>query len=133
MEDFIWTSDFSLGHQALDDEHEELFGRIGDLFQDLSQHVGDMVRFETCMNEIYSCMADHFKFEEDLMEGLRYPGLDTHKSEHEQLLERLGELARSLMARPNYEFMEDLERELKGWIVQHVTTLDVELAQALNQ
>jgi hemerythrin len=120
-----WKPEFSIGIDAMDDEHREMIDLINETYQRLASDAGrDQV--EECLGEIFNTISMHFALEEKMMRKAQYTEFQAHKDDHEDLLDRL----RDLMD----EFADDseagaaqLEQSLSDWFGGHFSTFDARL------
>jgi hemerythrin-like metal-binding protein len=77
-----WTSP-KVGVAQLDDQHQ----RINQLFLQLLTDPAHE-RAEERFSILFHCLVEHFKTEEDYLEGRGYPDLKPHRFEHELLLDQ---------------------------------------------
>lgn len=132
MPEFVWTHDISLGIEALDYEHRELFERVNALFADLARHE-NKERIENVLGDIHARMAAHFALEEEMMKAAHYIYRERHKREHEQLLDELTDVAEDLLNSPDVANRKAMEASLKRWILHHVRTSDLAMARAMEE
>lgn len=77
-----WYSPATVGVAELDLQHEHMH----QLFRLLTLEPGHP-RAEERFVELFHILVEHFKFEEDYLEALRYHDLKQHRFEHELLLD----------------------------------------------
>ena len=120
-----WRSEFGVGIEIIDHDHQELIGRIKDRQLELEgcEDPGKLVRV---LDEIYAEIADHFALEERLMEQMRYAAYADHKEDHETLLDELREIMVEVEDNgvlDHAELTDDLDR----WFSDHFQTHDAKL------
>ena len=123
-----WRSEFSVGIEIVDHDHEELISRIRSR-QRVLEDCADTVKIVAILEEIYKEIAEHFALEEKLMEQLRYPAIADHKEDHETLLEEL----RDIMVGVEDEGVLDevqLTDDLDRWFSDHFRVHDAKLHKA---
>lgn len=123
-----WRSEFGVGDEIIDHDHQQLIGRIKDrqLRLEGCEDPGKLVQV---LGEIYADIADHFALEERLMEQMRYAAYADHKEDHETLLEELREIMAEVEgdgALDEAELTDDLDR----WFSDHFRTHDAKLHKA---
>lgn len=112
-----WNEDFAVGIPEVDNDHQELIQDINDLYEQLGSDLHELTVMDF-LGAVYAEAREHFIREEDLMLEHDYPGYEDHKAEHEQFLERMGELMD--------EYQDDVHNEeggmslwLSHWFVNH--------------
>ena len=83
------------------------------------------------LGEIYARIAAHFALEEKVMRDKRYLGLDSHKQDHEVLLDELLDIIDSVDADGRYD-RADLSTTLDRWFSDHFRTHDAKLHSELG-
>lgn len=67
----------------------------------------------------------HFAREEEAMRASRFPPYPVHKEEHERVLRWLEQLLGRMAARaPKNEIVDEIEKAIPEWLVQHVLSMD---------
>ena len=86
MVEFAWHDFFEIGVDFIDDDHKNLLIIIQDIQNaiDASEHNKCIV----LLNKLITEARDHFKREEEYLEKVKYPEIETHKNYHKNLLER---------------------------------------------
>jgi hemerythrin len=121
---FVWTSDLSVGVDAIDLQHQELFLRTNSLLVAIGDRraEGEIL---TTLAFLGDYVVSHFEDEERLMQAAGYPGLAEHVAEHGRLTKAFDRLRRKFALGGIDELLvEDVERELCAWLVHHVQGTD---------
>ncbi|TAN44124.1 MAG: bacteriohemerythrin [Nitrospirae bacterium] len=127
-----WTDDLLVGIDSIDDQHKELFDRIGKFYDSIDKGLtADKV------SEIMDYLADyantHFTTEESYMSQYGYPEYSYHKDQHHGFISDLYAIQKRLNT---YGFSNLLGAELEGslyhWLVDHVSKVDKKLAKYLK-
>lgn len=120
-----WNEEMALGLPAIDEAHAALFSAIAHLAQ------LDDQQFGTAFRDLIAAVERDFREEEDLMEGIGFPALPSHREQHARMLCSLhhawaavdeGDLAQGRHALAL----------LPQWLLFHQATMDVALAAALE-
>jgi len=80
-----WDSALSVGHDDIDDEHQQLIG-LFDLLRSEAAGKDDRSVFEPILVALVDHVSGHFGHEERLMAELDYAGLARHRREHIEFL-----------------------------------------------
>ena len=125
-----WTPALSVGNEEIDAQHQELFRRAAKLLEGLRQgepgEVGELVEY------LRRYALTHFGAEEAAMREARYAGYARHKAEHDRFLGDLVALAHDHQQKGGGAFLAlRVDHWLRGWLRQHVSGTDAELARFL--
>lgn len=117
-----WTNDLSVGIEEIDEQHKVLAGLVNEMHEAIQRHQAhDVVR--GILDRLASYTQTHFVVEESLMRILNYPDYETHKTEHDNLIDQVTELQKKLdagKASINFELMHFL----KVWLTKHIMESD---------
>ena len=124
-----WKPDFSVGNSAVDHEHHELITLINDLHATIESR-GTPEKVSESLGEIYAQISAHFALEEKIMRDARYAGYESHKADHESLLDQLLDIMDGVESDGAYD--EDrLSATLEHWFSEHFRTHDALLHRQL--
>ena len=127
-----WNPNLATGHALIDDQHQELFARADALIDAMLQGkaAGETAGLVAFLREY---CRDHFAMEEQLMARERYPHATGHFDAHRVFEQRFHEVERALAEKgPTAKVVLDLKDLIRGWLVQHISTVDVKLAAFLR-
>jgi hemerythrin len=119
---FLWSDDFSVRTQDVDEQHKELITLINQLYVAINEN-----RDQNTLREIFDQLTEsaqaHFLFEESLMRLTQYAGYAAHKAQHEAVLEQLQTLQRKLDNESATISTAILDSH-KHWWSQHISSSD---------
>jgi len=120
-----WREQFTIGLPEVDHEHRELIAAINALHArpGLGSSVAEITG---ALGDIHSSIAAHFALEERSMAQLGYPALDTHKADHERLLDEILDIMDGVAAQEGYA-PGALGAALAEWFGRHFRTHDADL------
>ena len=125
-----WKSEYSVGNSSVDHEHQHMIEQInaigGMLGDDLT-----VKAIESILGEIHADISAHFALEEHLMRVAKYAEYETHKKDHEDLLDEIREVMDSFVWDPDTG-RELLRRILSDWFGNHFATFDARLHRKLG-
>lgn len=126
-----WRDEFSVGVDAVDQEHREMIELIANLDDAMQQDMShdSVVRG---LGEIYARIALHFALEEKIMRDAAYPELVDHKQDHERLLDVLLDVIDDVDEAGGYD-RASLSRTLEAWFSDHFRTHDAKLHRRLGR
>ncbi|MDR3559644.1 MAG: methyl-accepting chemotaxis protein, partial [Candidatus Pacebacteria bacterium] len=92
LKKFVWTDKLELGAPEMDREHKILVEKINALVSALEQQyvVKDTALVTRAFGDLASYTTEHFGDEEQFMESIGYPQLNSHKKIHKNLLHQVG-------------------------------------------
>jgi hemerythrin len=130
MKYFQWTDELSVNIEEIDSQHKEFINLTNELSGAIKTGRGFDILQETLFKLIEYAEV-HFATENRLMKAHGYPGLASHKKEHDELKIHLLEINRRfntdrlILADTVLYFLED-------WTANHVKTTDMECGSFLN-
>ena len=118
----VWTDEFRVGSDRLDDQHKKMFGLINELFASVREgHEAGKVK------EIIDGAIDygrmHFGDEERIMRLSGFPQFPSHKQVHEHYSQKINELMIDYHRRFG-DISSELLQFLKGWWLKHILDMD---------
>lgn len=97
---FRWTEAYSVKIALLAQQHQKLFDTVNELDRALRTGEGNSV-IDPILGKLVDYARVHFAEEESLMETHNFPGLSTHRTEHEFFRHKIdGFLQEDKAARP---------------------------------
>ncbi len=127
---FRWTKNYSVNIAVLDAQHQGLFATINELNNALSSGQGAKVT-ESVLKKLVKYATTHFAAEEMLMTEHEFPGLATHRAEHEKFGEKVGEFLADYRAGKS-GVPVSLMLFLHTWLKGHILTADKAYSSFLN-
>ncbi len=127
-----WSDSLSVGHELIDEQHQELIRQINLLLEACNQGKGAQT-----VNEIVAFLEDyvvhHFGMEEEQMRKYSYPGYDKHKQQHDQFVATFLEL-KAQMKREGTgpQTAIQINQIIVDWLIQHITKVDKALGRFLK-
>lgn len=112
------------GIDSLDYEHRKLVGvmeEICDRYDRAESSVSDL------FGTLYAVTSAHFALEESIMREKKYAFYDTHKADHEQLLDRIRFMMEAYEAGQCADCGTSLRACLEAWFAGHVANADMGL------
>jgi hemerythrin len=132
MMDLIKLEDnLKLNITEIDSQHETLINLINAIHETMLQGA-DKADLDRLLSQLLEHTRSHFSYEEELMSRYSYAEYETHKSEHNRLMEHLEDLAvRYHSGELLLSFAIVLE--LKGWATIHIEKSDKPLGTFLSK
>ncbi len=127
---FRWTEAYSVHIAELDAQHQRLFATIEELNQALREGKGSSA-IDSVLGQLVNYAAEHFAAEESLMAQHEYPGLSTHRAQHDLFRKKIAAfLEEHAAAKPGVPVA--LMFFMQGWLKQHVLKTDQQYSAFLN-
>lgn len=128
----IWTNDYRVGVESLDDDHILIFSLVN--------HIDDahlMGTDEKTIGEILKVLIDqtmaHFQREEMLMKKKEFPDLDTHTNEHRNIIKELQSFYDTYQDNPSAAISGEIVKMLSAWLEEHVLKTDMRYGPYLSE
>jgi len=119
-----WSDVLSVGIEEIDVQHQVLVGLVNDMHEAIRlHHSSDVVH--GILDKLAEYTRIHFAVEESLMRILGYPDYETHKTQHEHLVQAVQDLQQKVAsgkASVGFELMHFL----KVWLTKHIIESDKE-------
>ena len=127
---FCWTERYSVNISVLDRQHQALFDTVNELKDALTSGHGAAVVGEV-LKQLFEYASTHFATEEKLMTEHAFPGLETHRAEHQRFartIERYREDYKAGKTGVPVEIMLFLQ----SWLQEHLLKADKAYSAYLN-
>jgi hemerythrin len=125
LSDFVkWEERYLINIPFIDEQHKELVHLTNELYQGCL--MGDDVArdyFMKTIKGVVDYVGKHFYAEEKMLENVSYPGLGTHKNQHENFVKKILEEVKSFQ--DGRKFVPNVfVRYLRDWILSHIAVED---------
>jgi hemerythrin len=129
---FKWDQSLATGNNVIDRQHQELFRRMEKLVEATKRDEGKGIVSET-IAFLEKYVIQHFDAEEQIQIANSYPEYDSHKHQHQQLLNDVVKLKREFETEgANATMLVKSIASLGNWIQNHVKQSDKALAEYLR-
>ena len=125
-----WDPSYSVKVNRCDDDHKKLFALINTLHDAMLKGQGSEV-VKSTVQELLNYTRYHFGAEEALLEKANYPGLNGHKSQHQEFVKRVEQFQKEISQSTMGRSAEILEF-LKNWLASHIKDIDQKYSSHLN-
>ncbi|MBP6008892.1 MAG: hemerythrin family protein [Rhodoferax sp.] len=120
-----WREAYKIGDAAIDEQHQELFLRAGDVIAATNRESQTLSSLR-----LYQFMRSHFSHEEELMYRIGYPEIKAHIEQHTALTVRLKAFLKNIS---NDNLIKaELEDFIAHWLLDHIGMVDSKLAAYLK-
>ncbi|MEE8574545.1 MAG: bacteriohemerythrin, partial [Thermodesulfobacteriota bacterium] len=125
------TEDLAVGVKVIDMQHRELFKRINDLLQALSEGK-EAEEVEKTFDFLEDYIDSHFVSEEKAMAIYSYPEIKSHMIQHGIFRDAFfGSKEKYSEIGADPDLMSEVKFRICDWIVTHVARVDKELGEFL--
>jgi hemerythrin-like metal-binding protein len=120
-----WRDTYKIGDIAIDEQHQEMFLRAGDVIAATNRESQTLSALR-----LYQYMRSHFSHEEDLMYRIDYPEIKSHIEQHAALTVRLKAFLKNIS---NDNLIKaELEDFIAHWLLDHIGMVDSKLTAYLK-
>lgn len=127
---FLWNSSYSVGSEAMDQEHKRLVEIINNLYGAMRQGKGNQA-IGSILDGLASYTRTHFAHEEKLMKDAKYEAYEEHKREHDTLSRQVLEIQNKY--RSGNVLSLEIMSFLKEWLVTHIQGSDKRFGSHLRK
>jgi methyl-accepting chemotaxis protein len=117
-----WSSEYSVDVATFDDHHRRLFALIDRLYQAMRGGVTG-ADLNAVFDDLVSYTQYHFTAEETAFEHFAYPGCETQKAQHRELVAGIERLQADMAAGKQMVAVEVMEF-LRDWLTRHIKGCD---------
>jgi methyl-accepting chemotaxis protein len=117
-----WSSAYSVDVATFDDHHRRLFALIDRLYQAMRGGVTG-ADLQSVFDDLVSYTQYHFTAEETAFEHFAYPGCETQKAQHRELVAGIERLQADMAAGKQMVAVEVMEF-LRDWLTRHIRGCD---------
>jgi hemerythrin len=133
MQKIAWTKKLSVGVDLIDDQHKALIRHLNDLVTAVEAREG-ATRVVSTLQFLIEYTDFHFSTEEKKMDETRYPGMESHKSRHEELRKNLANLVVDFSEKgATNELAGSIVTFLGNWLALHIESVDIPFGQFLRE
>lgn len=120
----LWEDAFSVGDEALDNDHIVIASLINHI-DDAKQHGLDERVVGRLLKALIAYAVGHFQREEALLAGHGFAELEPHRNEHRVLLQQLDELYAAYRDTADPAISREIMELLNFWLVRHILKVDM--------
>ncbi len=125
-----WSSELEIGVACIDKQHQRIIADIND-FHEVSHKTDQSEMLIPVFDEMVAYMAQHFAFEEELLEEAGYAFNKAHERMHSLLLKHLDEYRERFKAGENV--LPEILAMLASWWQHHISHDDANYVAAVNK
>lgn len=121
-----WKSDYSIGIEEIDEQHEMLFNIAeqayslftNDFYNDKYDKILEIIE------KLRNYTIFHFKCEEEYMFSIKYKRFLSHKAEHEEFIEKFNNIDSKSIDQEQDKYIISILEYLVDWLSNHILEKD---------
>jgi hemerythrin-like metal-binding protein len=117
-----WKEQYSVGIQAIDEEHKKLLYLVNQFLTASNYYTGKDFE-KQALDELVDYTRYHFKHEEDMLAENGYPDLVAHQAEHRKMIAKVEQVLEDYETQ-GHVVLEDTANYLKEWLINHISGTD---------
>ena len=125
-----WNELYSLGSKKIDTEHKMLFKIAAEAFSVVSPDK-KLLKIKTVLKKLIEYTKIHFNDEEQYMQSIGYPELNTQKDHHKKIIISMNNFTKQLSKKSLYDVEKELARLIEIWFIHHIVYEDKKISQWL--
>ncbi len=118
----VWHDEYRLDNGVIDEQHRGLFETVKSVYAEAERGaVSEKIR--PVLDLLRERIKHHFITEEEALQSIGYPELDSHRAAHEEAFDRLARFVERIGNESDRVEVQQLAF-LKNWLVQHMLIED---------
>lgn len=124
----LWSDDYRIGVESVDEQHREIFDRLDRLMTaSADPEVRGMAAF------MANYVVEHFADEERLMRQVRYPGYESHRQTHIEFRRVVISKVAAIHAADNLDALKiELYVLVSEWLIDHILGKDRKITSYID-
>lgn len=131
----LWTENLRVGIERFDDDHKRLIRLLNELHSATRYLDGNgnmkSEEMEIALHRLDNYTRYHCSQEETAMTVTGFPGMETHKKEHEKLVGAIADMMLRFHGSTSPQHAEEMMHVIYEWIVDHINVVDKEYSEHL--
>lgn len=130
-ESIDWSDEYSIGHEKIDHQHQQLFRLLQKLHQVYKQGATQQI-IAKAIEALVRYTQSHFSEEERVMEEIAYPQYAEHRKLHDELIQQAENLLEEVES-GEIVLIDELLIFLKDWLINHILQEDFAISAYIRQ
>ncbi len=122
LEKIIWSDDFSVGHEKLDQQHFKIVSFINELID--RPEIKTQSEALDCIRQMLAYSVEHLEYEEKLLSENNYPDSVSHSVVHQFYVKKVENFLKMSFLNNN-DFKFEVLDFLKEWWTYHILEEDM--------
>jgi len=123
MKAIVWSDEYSVGVQKLDDQHKNIINLVNELHKATGISSCDQTLHDI-MDKMCKYASDHLDYEESLLKEIDYPEFDDHQKGHRKYIEAVADYAIDATLE-DFAIPDKLLTFLNEWWLKHILEEDM--------
>jgi len=132
----MWTENLSVGIKRFDEDHKRLIRSVNELQSEIEDARAkgriDPVEIELILHRMENYAIWHFSSEEKAMDTTGFPGLDEHRTAHQNFIAIVAKMSERCMGSNDLKHADEIVQFIHAWITNHVYQMDGKYADHLH-
>ena len=132
----IWKDEYKIGVELVDEQHKELFKRLGDFTQTVrsdKEKSDKKKEVEKTLSFMGEYVVTHFNAEEALQKKYKYPDFEKHHQIHDDFKAEVAKFQQKYQANAyDEDFVMEFSGRLLTWLINHVASTDQDIGEHIN-
>lgn len=128
MKRLLWSDNYLLGCELVDEQHQELF-KIANRAFSATMDNEKIPKIKSIVHELIEYTKVHFKDEEYFMKRINYPDLQEHQKIHENIIKSMNKFFTTINKKAVNELEKDLAHFIDQWFISHIIYEDKKVAR----
>jgi hemerythrin len=135
MDKFIWTPEYSVGVQLIDEQHQHFFGianKLAALAEEEDPKHDDLA---SLFGELGDYALYHLSTEESFFREFKYEDVSAHVAAHDAYREKVASHFTGVMSDPNVDIKklaDEMALYSGAWLQQHILVMDKKFTAFFN-
>lgn len=130
IEKIVWTDDFSVGNERLDEQHFKIVSFINELID--QPDICSEAQASNCIGTMLAYSREHLDYEEQLLNTHGYPEAYSHAIIHQFYVKKVENFMK-LSDQGNDQFKFEVISFLKDWWTYHILEEDMKYRPFLEE
>jgi len=131
MSIFVWSDDFSVKVEEIDNQHKQLVSTINSLYDAVREERGSEV-LSDILNILIDYTVSHFSTEERYFRLFKYEDMDSHVKEHKDFVDKITKFKEGFDKGENEVDLE-LLNFLGDWLIGHILGTDKKYVELFSE
>ncbi|MDR0655240.1 MAG: bacteriohemerythrin [Treponema sp.] len=125
LEFIVWQQNYSVGNKEIDSQHKELMNFVNDAIgHSTGNKKAESDYFSLVIKPGIIFLQKHFDTEQAAMLAQNYEGYQSHKTEHDKMIETLTRISDDVLAGRQALNLLEIALFIRDWFLNHIQEFD---------
>ncbi|MDR2303251.1 MAG: bacteriohemerythrin [Treponema sp.] len=121
----IWQQSYSVNSEEIDSQHKELMNFVNDTIRhSTGDRKAELEYFSLAIKPGINFLQKHFDTEQAAMLAQNYEGYQSHKTEHEKMIENLTRIHDDVLVGRQALNLLEIALFIRDWFLNHIQEFD---------